>query len=391
MPAAATRRAPRGQTTKSNAASTNTTQRVQALRFVASAHEHREPILTQTVTPGAAPVQSNPSNIPIPAYGFLGHVVLVVTWTGGVSGTLSADAPWNFFQSVAIQDVNGAYLQNPVDGFSLLMENVYGGYAFKQDPRLSPIFSSSSTAGTFVLRIPVQVTRHNAYGALANQNAAAPYQLSWTVNPSTTIWSSAPTTIPTFTISAYLEAWSQPNARDVKGRVQAQLPPLHGSTQQWSIYTKAIAAGNNVTQLPRVGNTIRTIICIARNSSGVRDSTVFPTPFSLNLDSRVLTNEIQTLRAGLQTEGLAGTSTLDTGVFVFYFNNSILGHIGDESSDLWLPTVQSTRLELAGNSANSGNIEFLTNDIVQVETDQAARYVMDSQTGDLTSPDLVAA
>jgi hypothetical protein len=271
------------------------------------------------------------------------------------------------------------------------MENTYGGYAYRQDPRISPTFTSSATAGQFLLRIPVQVTRHNAYGALANQNAAAPYQLSWTINPSTTIFSTAPTTIPTFTINAYLEAWSQPNARDLKGRPQAQLPPLHGSTQQWSIYTKAIAAGNNVTQLPRVGNTIRTIVCICRDATGARNSTVFPTPFSFNLDSRVLTNELSLLRQFLQSEGLTGVGTSDTGVYVFYFNNSTLGHLGDETSDLWLPTVQSTRLELTGNSATAGNIEFLTNDIVQVETDQAARYIMDSQTGDLNSPDLVAA
>lgn len=365
-------------------------RQVQALRFVASAHEHREPILTQTVTPSAVAQQSNPSNIPIPAYGFIGHVVLLVSWAGGVAGTLAADAPWNFFQSLSIQDVNGAYLQNPIDGFSLLMENVYGGYAYRQDPRLSPIFSSTSTAGQFMIRIPVQISRHNAYGSLANQNAAAPYQLAWTINPSTTIFSAAPTTMPQFTIAAYLEAWSQPNARDLKGRPQAQLPPLHGSTQQWSNYTKAIAVGNNVTQLPRVGNTIRTIILIARTGAGVRSDAVMPNPFSLNLDARVLTNELQAIRQQLQTEGLETNIARDTGVHVFYFNNSILGHIGDESSDLWLPTVQSTRLELVGNSAEAGNLQILTNDIVQVEVDQAARYVMDSQTGDLNHPILNA-
>lgn len=384
MPTKTTRRG------TSQAQGNSAAQKVQALRFVAAAHEHREPITTQVITPGAAPVQSNPSNIPIPAYGFLGHIVLLVTWTGGVAGTFAADAPWNFLQSVSIQDVNGAYLYNPSDGFSLLMSNVYGGYAFKQDPRLSAVFSAAPTAGQFLIRIPVQVTRHNAYGALANQNAAAPYQLSYTINPSTTIYSVAPTTIPQFTVFAYLESWSQPNARSVKGQPQAQLPPLHGSTQQWSTYTKAVAAGNNVTQLPRVGNVIRTIIAIARDNTGARNDAVFPTPFSLNIDSRVLTNETALLREALQVEGLAGTATRDTGVFVFYFNNSILGHIGDETSDLWVPTQQSTRLELVGNSVTAGNIQFLTNDIVQVETDQAARYVMDSQTGDLTSPDVTA-
>jgi hypothetical protein len=376
--------------TQKGAAASSQSRAVQALRFVASAHEHREPIITQTVTPSAVAQQSNPSNIPIPAYGFIGHVIMLVSWAGGVSGTLSADAPWNFFQSISIQDVNGAYLQNPIDGFSLLMENVYGGYAYRQDPRLSPIFSSTATAGQFMIRVPVMISRHNAYGALANQNAAAPYQLAWTINPSTVIYSAAPTTIPTFTISAYLESWSQPNARDLKGRPQAQLPPLHGSTQQWSNYTKAIAVGNNVTQLPRVGNTIRTIIIIARNASGVREDGVMPNPFSLNLDARVLTNELQAIRQQLQTEGLETNIARDTGVHVFYFNNSILGHIGDETSDLWLPTVQSTRLELAGNSAIAGNLQILTNDIVQVEVDQAARYVMDSQTGDLNNPTLNA-
>jgi hypothetical protein len=389
MPSTRTRAGSRQ--TQAAASSSNNGNRVQALKFVASAHEHREPILTQQTQLGAAPIASNPSNIPIPAYGFLAHVVLLVQWSGGAGGTFAADGPWNLFQSVAIQDVNGAYLYNPADGFSLLMSNVYGGYAFKQDPRLSPIFSAAPTAGQFLIRIPVMVTRHNAYGSLANQNAAAPYQLSYTLNPSTTVYSTAPTTQPTFTIYSYLESWSQPNARDLKGRPQAQLPPLHGSTQQWSIYTKAVAAGNNVTALPRVGNTIRTVVVICRDGTGARNDTVFPTPFSLNLDSRVLTNELSVLRRGVTTEGLAGSPTADTGVYVFHFNNATLGHIGDETSDLWLNTTQSTRLELVGNSATAGNMEFLTNDIVMVETDQAARYVMDSQTGDLNSPDLVAA
>lgn len=359
---------------------------VTALRFTASAHEHREPINVQNFTLNANAQQSNPSNIPIPAYGFISHVLLLVTWTGGVAGTFNADAPWDFFQSVSIQDVNGAYLQNPMDGFGLLMENVYGGYAYRQDPRLSPIFNNTVTAGGFMIRVPVQVTRHNAYGALANQNAAAPYLLQYTVNPTGSVYTANPTTQPTWTVQAFLESWTQPNARDLKGRPQAQLPPLHGSTQQWSIYTKAIAAGNNVTQLPRVGNTIRTIIIIARDGTGARNDAVFPNPFSLNLDSRVLTQEVQLLRQQVQTEGLEPNTARDVGVHVFYFNNSILGHIGDESSDLWVPTVQSTRLELSGNSTTAGNLQIVTNDIVQVEVDQAARYVMESQTGDLNHP-----
>lgn len=360
------------------------------LRFVAAAHEHQEPIITQTVTPGVTTQNSVPANIPVPAYGFLRHIVLIVSWTGGVGGTLAADAPWNFFQSLWLQDVNGAYLCNPLDGFAALQANIYGGYAFRSDPRNSAIYSASATAGQFMLRIPVEVTRHNGYGALANQNAAASYMLGWTVNTSGNIWSVAPTTIPQFTIKAYVETWSQPNATDIKGRPQAQLPPLHGSSQQLSYNTKQIVAGSNTTQLTRVGNTIRYIMFIARNGTGARDDTVFPDPFQLNWDARVLTNEVQALRVAKQSEALQGASVRDTGVFVFFFNNSTTGGYGDESSDLWIPTVQSTRLELAGSSATAGNFQIITNDITQVEVDQASRYIMESQTGNLEHPDVTA-
>lgn len=369
------------------AAASNTTP-MRTLRFVASAHEHRELIHQESVTLGANTQFSNPTSIDVNAYGFIAHIVLRISWTGGV-GTLAADGPWNMIQSVWLQDVNGAYFQYPIDGYSLLQEQIYGGYCYRGDPRLDGNFAGAASAGLFTVRIPVQITRHNAYGALANQNAGATYKLGWTYNTFANVYNIA-TTAPTVTATAYLEAWTQPNAKDLRGRPQAQLPPLHGSTQQWSIYTKSVVVGNNVIQFPRVGNTLRNIVIIARNGTGARDDTVLPTPFSLNIDGRVLTSEDVTLRKTLMSQILANGATVDTGVLSFYFNNSVLGKLGDESSDLWVPTLQSTRLELVGQAATAGNLTILTNDIAQVETDQSVRYVMESQTGNLEHPDLAA-
>lgn len=365
------------------------------LRFVASSHEHRELIHSETVQLGANTIPSNPSNIDVNAYGFLAHIVMVVTWTGGVGGTLTADAPWTALQSIWLQDVNGAYFQYPLDGYSIFTEQVYGAYSFRADPRLDANYSSTQASGQFTIRIPVQVTRHNAFGALANQNAAASYKLGWVWNTAVS-FGTGYTTAPTFTANAYLEAWTQPNQRDLKGRPQAQLPPMHGSTQQWSYYTKTITVGNNVIQFPRVGNTIRTIVLIARDNTGARNDAALPGitgGFSLNLDGRVLTAESVALRKVLNSQmsdngSPAGT---DAGVMVFNFNNSILGKVGDESSDLWLPTLQSSRLELVGTTTSAGTLEILTNDIAEVETDQSQRYVMESATGNLEHPDLSAA
>jgi hypothetical protein len=388
MPSASTTN--RGSGSQSTGQNPKAAQRV--LRFVASAHEHREMIHQESVTLGANTQSSSPSNIDVNAYGFIQHIVLQVSWTGG-AGVLAADAPWNILQNVFLQDVNGAYFQYPIDGYSLLCENVYGAYDFRADPRIDGTFVSAATAGSYTIRIPVEVTRHNGYGSLANQNAAATYKLGWTYNTFANVYSTA-TTAPTVTVTATLEAWTQPNSKSLKGKPQAQLPPLHGSTQQWSYYTKTITTGNNVVQFPRVGNTIRTIVIIARNSSGVRDDTVLPNTgqFSLNVDGRVLTSENLALRKSLMSKMMENGSVVDTGVLVFYFNNSILGKVGDESSDLWLPTLQSTRLELVGTVGNGsgGTWEILTNDIAQVETDQSQRYVMDSSTGNLEHPDLTS-
>lgn len=354
------------------------------LRFTAAAHEHREPITTQVVTPGAQLQSSNPSNIDINAFGFLQSVVLEVSALSGVlgAGVLSADYPFNLFSNVAIQDVNGAYLFGPFDGFAALQAIIYGGYAYRQDPRLASIYVGTINA-VFCLRIPSQVLRHNAYGALPNQNAAANYKLSWTVNTSVVMFSTAPTTIPTFTIKAWVETWSQPNATDLLGRPQAQEPPMTGSTQYWTQYTKATNVGNNVIQLPRVGNLIRVIVVIARNTSAgaPRDDTVFPDPFLLQWDARVLTNESQRLRQQLMSESLEAPTARDAGVFAFMFNNIKNGRIGDEDPDLWLHTVQATRLEIDGSAVTAGNLQIMTCDISPVEVDQADRYVMESATG----------
>jgi hypothetical protein len=393
MPSSASTAA-RGNGNASTKANAGGSKPQRVLRFVASSHEHRELIHSETVQLGAATINSNPSNIDVNAYGFLAHIVLQVSWTGGVAGVLTADAPWTALQSIWLQDVNGAYFQYPLDGYSLLQEQVYGGYSFRSDPRIDSNYSATQASGQFTIRIPVQVTRHNGFGALANQNAAASYKLGWVWNTAVA-FGTGYTTAPTFTANAYLEAWTQPNQRDLKGRPQAQLPPMHGSTQQWSYYTKAINVGNNVVQFPRVGNTIRTIILIARDNTGARNATVMPGTggtFSLNLDGRVLTSESIALRqtlCGAMTENgsLAGQ---DAGVLAFYFNNSILGKVGDESSDLWIPTLQSSRLELVGTATTAGTLEILTNDIAEVETDQSQRYVMESGTGNLEHPDLTS-
>src|SRR3954453_12200524 len=99
---------------------------VPAVPFVASAHEHVEPAFTRTFTPGASVQQLDP--IDVPAYGFLRHVLLEISASGGVGGTAPADYPYNILSQIALQDVNGANIVGPIDGYALYLANVVGGY-----------------------------------------------------------------------------------------------------------------------------------------------------------------------------------------------------------------------------------------------------------------------
>lgn len=350
--------------------------------FTAAAHEHVEPITTQAgIALGAATLPQGPFDVP--AYGFLQHVVLDAVCSGGTGGTATADAPFNLFQSIALLDVNGAPIFGPLDGFAALMSNVWGNYGgARSDPRLAPGYVGTSPNFSFQIRIPVQISRHNAYGAIANQNAAAAYKLQYTLNTSAAVWSVAPTGAPVWTIRSFVECWSQPAPVDVLNRPQRREPPGHGTTQFWTSFTRSgLAAGQLNLIFPRVGNLIRNLVFICRDNSGVRVDTSMPDPIQLNWDARILTLETQRYRIFRQMEQQPTSTARDTGVFVLPFDSISDGTVGDEAPNLWLPTVQATRLELAGNSAGPGSIQVLTNDVAPVEVDPADRFVETSATG----------
>lgn len=352
--------------------------------FVAAAHEHTEPMFDVTVVAGAPPTAAQQLGpFDVPAYGFLRHIFLEIDMSGGTlgAGVLAADFPWNFISSITLSDVNGAPIFGPLDGYAVLWANIIGGYSGgANDPRNAPFFDATIN-GIFCLRIPVEISRHNGMGALANQNAAASYKLSITTAASTVTFSTPPTTVPAFRVRGWLESWSLPNEVDVAGRPQATAPPAHGTTQYWSQFIKSIGVGANTTLFPRVGNLIRNFLIIARNAAGARVDTVFPDPPTLAWDARSLRTDTQNYISERMRAKLPDLSARDAGVFAYAFDDSDHGAIGDDDPTLWLPTVQSTRLELQGSSAVAGTLQVITNDVAPVEVIPTERFVETSQTG----------
>lgn len=340
--------------------------------FVRAAQEHVESFMDVSQVIGAAAVQLQP--VDIPAYGFIRGIFIEVTATGGTGAAAVAkgDAPFSAITDISVMDVNGAPIVGPIDGYDLYLSNKYGGYRrATTNPKLHPDYSGVAVTGnfTFLLYVPIEVSGRDGLGSLANLNAASSYKLRATVAAKGSTYSTDPTTLPTVRVRAWLDAWTQPTGTDLRGNAQATQPPAHGTTAFWSKNVQNINAGQQTVKLSRVGNLIRNLIFVNRDVSGVRNKANFPAPLSLYWDTRLL-GELQPIvwRGQMsQRFGLTGADEsaagLDTGVYVADFMHEFDGLAGAEMRDGWLPTGQSTRLEVQGVFGAAGTLTVLTNDV----------------------------
>jgi hypothetical protein len=340
--------------------------------FTRAAHEHVEPFFDQSTQLDGSTHSVGP--VSVPAYGFLRSILLLVTFTGGTGGSavISADGPWNAFQSIQLTDVNGAPIVGPFGGFALMVSNLYGGYVYNQAPVNNSFFVATDANGNlqFAVRIPIEITSRDALGSLPNQNAASTYKITYVVNANNVIFATPPVTLqPVMRVRMFLEAWTQPNPVDLRGAPQATVPPAMGTTQFWSESLPAIASGFQTVPLPRVGNLIRQVIFLVRTAAGVRaDNITAGSALQIQWDGRILINEIPEIRKMYMRERFGtgtGATSPDTvvGAYVYDFTHDLIGKGGEELRDLYLPTTQATRLEIVGTFAAATTLEIITNDV----------------------------
>lgn len=333
--------------------------------FIRATARHFEPAFDVTATVGAATQALGPFDVP--SHGFMRDLVLLVEATGGAlgGGTIDPDFPWSLIDSVELTDTNGYSIVFPTSGYNLYLANLFGGYRGFNDPTQHPDYASgvSDLNPTFMLRIPVEITPWDGFGALSNQNQSSPFRVRLNLAGSAAIVSGGTPTLPSVRIRGYLEAYSPVAPTDMQGRPQEQAPPGHGATQYWSTTTKNVAAGTNTIYHTRVGNLIRNLIYVARDSSGDRSATVEPDEITLSWDSRQVVVGVPNAVHRAAMEEAFGLTTIPTGVLAFQFTDDQDGAAGYESRHLWLPTVSSTRLELSASFGAAGTLEIVTNDI----------------------------
>jgi len=309
--------------------------------------------------------------IDVKAYDYMRSILITVTSTanGGATGTAQADGPFNFFTNMAVKQPNGQTMYQVSSGYNAAMIQKYGYARAYTDPRADPNFLVNGSQATFAVRIPFELDLRDALGALPNKDSAAPFSLELTANTLTNVFGSGQGTSPTFTVEAWLEAYDQPPTQ-FNGRPVQTTPPNMNTLQRWTEQQITMSAGQFDARLRKLGNHLRCMIPMMKNSSGARIVTNgWADPVQIVLDEDVKDNISQADWSrrlweiygygGIQsgTAATLGTASsiaiqidsadgLDTGVWPLpYF---VDGREPTENVNFYLPTIESEDYLLRG-------------------------------------------
>jgi len=216
--------------------------------------------------------------IDVKAYDYMRSILLKVETTTAGAGTVTAvgskDYPFNIISYVRVKQPNGQTMYSVSNGHHAAMIHKYGLVRppISSDVRGDPEFvATAGTAPTvtFGIRIPFELDLRDALGALPNKDAAAPFTLELGLNSTSTIFSTAPQTAPTIKITPILEAYDQP-PETLDGKQVATTPPNMNTLQRWTEQTITMVSGAFDARVRKLGNYVRELLFISKNSSGVR-------------------------------------------------------------------------------------------------------------------------
>jgi len=231
--------------------------------------------------------------IDVKAYDYMRSILVTCTTTaaGGATGTAQADGPFNVFTSVAVKQPNGQTMYQVSSGLHAAYIQKYGFYRGDyNDPRSDPNFLVSGSQATFAFRIPFELDLRDALGALPNKDAAAPFSLELTLNTLTNVFGSGQGTSPTLTVEAWLEAYDQP-PQTLNGAQVQTTPPNMNTLQRWTEQNITMSTGQFDARVRKLGNYVRMLIPIMKNSSGARIVTNgWADPVQIVLDEDVKDN-----------------------------------------------------------------------------------------------------
>jgi hypothetical protein len=340
---------------------------------------------TQTITLGTTTQLPN-YNPSVNSY-MRGAWINVSATAAGNAATVvfAGDAPASIFAQVAFLDTQ----QRPiiqVTGYQLLqIMNKFGGYFVNADPRADPTYVATAGSGgsggsvNWTGWVPLEINNRTGVGSALNKNSSQTYTLQLT--PAQTVaavYTTAPTTVPVFTVNIYEDGWWQPQETDVSGAPTSPAPVAPNTWSYWlqSSYT-ALNGAVQEQMTTGLGNSLRMVAFNTYdtgNSTRASGETDFPATVQLIYKGTNLKNWPKTLWKSLMAKNYGLTSAAadsalgpENGVYVLWqFMQDFGMRPGDGMNFSLLNTDQGDQFQFLGTFNASATMYELVNYIATV-------------------------
>lgn len=321
--------------------------------------------------------------------GFLEGVTLEIVATAAANAAAVAyqpDAPWSAFTSIVFKDVGPDTIN--LSGYGLYLANLYGGYGLtgKQlsaDTSVYQLLGGAVGAGGSFrgsLVVPLAINDRNLIGIMGNQDRAVKYELRSDVAGSAAIYTVNPTALPPYIINRTMRFATVPTPVGAGNQPNEQLPPhygvIHMLTQLRSESAPVTASTINHF-LRSVGNTIRYIILVFRDSTGARADTLLPTRLTFRVGADAVFSESGAHRRQVMFDRYGFDAP--AGVLVYDFLRDFELRPGFELGDDWLNTrdVANAQFEITYPTfaATPGTLDVITDSLVIPDGMDISAYV----------------
>lgn len=317
------------------------------------------------------------------ATGWLRGLVILCEGTGLTAGTASADAPFNLFSNIELDDVNNEAIFGPFDGYTAYLANKYGGYVFADDPATNAIFNLSGTTSTnnftFALYIPLEIVNRDPIGPVASVNNTASLTLKMALNATATMFSATTGALSVRIRGTQLFYW-EPKQTDGQGRPISPEPPAAGTTQYWTQGSTPIAGAGTINQqlITGLGYPFREYLFLLRDAGGSRANgeTNWPDPliglkFEANMllsamPKKIWQREIAQsygyISATADVRGAGSVPGKENGVYVLNWNKDFaFDKPGSETRRSYLVTSPGSNFIFNGAIGGAGNLYSIVN------------------------------
>jgi len=214
------------------------------------------------------------------------------TSTAGTVAAAAAtsDLPWNILTNVDLVNVDGSEILYVMGGYAHYLAQKYGRPWLGDPATWQDAAVSTALVPQFTLPLMPEI-RWTA-GVLANTDTRSQYRFDYTVDTEANFLQggTAFTVHPVVNVQPYMDAWAQPDDRDLQGSPNQPVP--NGLNLQvkrrHQIFTLNAAGSDNILQSALTGNALRVQTIITRGGSPSLRTEAFTDPLLWQIDNRSL-------------------------------------------------------------------------------------------------------